>query len=451
MSGGTGAGADPAPGGGAGPETEDLALAAAIASLPLMTPQRLRQLLNGRGAADAWARVQDDPSWAAGLLNEMSSFQNGVMLRSDPRRGRPLTVGEIAGTWQQHARRLRVDALWASLVGRGIQVLRVGDDRYPRRLREDAEAPELLFARGEVGVVEGPAVAVVGTRRATHYGMEMAAEIAGDLARAGVCIVSGLAAGIDAAAHEGALGALLSPRAADSTGTGAGGGAGTGGGRDGGRPLGVLGGGVDVYYPSRNRRLIDRVREAGCLISEAPPGEAPEPWRFPLRNRIIAALAHVVVVVESTLSGGSMHTVEAALSRGREVFAVPGSVRSPASEGTNELLSAGAHVARDAADVLVALEAACTADGIPVPLSQPQGRRQGSGSAARPDRQTVRRLLQQCSEEERRVHSALDDHAITVDAVCERLGLGLGTVVVALDRLMELGLAAPAEGGWRRL
>ena len=333
-----------ADGGGQVDEARDAKYAAAVASLPLMTPQRLSLLLHGRLAEDVWREVAEGHSGIGEALASMRSFaskdgQDG----SSATQPRSQRADEVAARWATAARATDVEERWSSLGSRGVGVLRYGQAGYPKRLIEDHEPPEVLFVRGDIDVSRGAAAAVVGTRRATHYGCEVAAELGAGLARAGVCVVSGLAAGIDAAAHEGALAGLA------ASGPG---------------PLGVVGGGIDVYYPTRNRRLTDRVARAGAVISEAPPGASPEPWRFPLRNRIIAALAQVVVIVESTRSGGAMHTVEAALSRGREVFAVPGSVRSPASEGTNGFLSAGAHVARDTGDVLVALEQKCVAEGL---------------------------------------------------------------------------------------
>jgi DNA processing protein len=190
----------------------------------------------------------------------------------------------------------------------------------------------VLFALGELAVVHRPCVAVVGTRRCTAGGRAVAHDFGRDLAEAGVCVVSGLALGIDAASHRGALGAV-----------------------DGARPAAVVGTGLDVVYPRRNREVWEAVADRGAVLSEYPLGTGPERWRFPARNRLIAALADVVVVVESDVTGGSMHTVDAALERDRTTMAVPGPVRSRASSGTNALLAAGAPVARDAADVLVVL------------------------------------------------------------------------------------------------
>ncbi len=417
--------------------------AAAVAALPLMTPQRLAVLLHDREGREVWQELLEARPAVTSALNSMRSFSAGARRRGsgdDGPRGsgddgpRAPNAGDVVAKWALSARAVDVELSWLTLRERGVTVLRWGQAGYPSRLLSDHQPPEVIFVRGEVSVLDGPAAAIVGTRRATHYGTEVAAELGAGLAQAGVCVISGMAAGIDTAAHEGALAAIAPGKPG---------------------PAGVGGGGIDVYYPSRNRRLIDRVATQGVLVSEAPLGASPEPWRFPLRNRIIAALSQVVVVVESTRSGGAMHTVEAALSRGREVFAVPGSVRSLASEGTNELLSAGAHVARDSGDVLVAIEQECVAEGVerPRPSSAP-------GAAPRPEdgqpfqllgRQLVAERLRGCSEVERRVYAALDEHPRPIDVVCQRSEIGLGVAALALDQLMAAGLATPTDGAWRRL
>ncbi|MGH9188165.1 MAG: DNA-processing protein DprA, partial [Acidimicrobiales bacterium] len=184
-------------------------------------------------------------------------------------------------------------------------------------------------------------VAIVGTRNCTRYGLDVAFELGRDLAAAGVTVVSGLAVGIDAAAH---AGALAGPELAHE--------------REGppaAPPVAIVGSGLDVVYPRRNASLWRRVETAGAVASEAPLGARPERWRFPARNRLIAALADVVVVVESREWGGSMHTVTEALRRDRVLLAVPGPVRSPASVGTNRLLADGAGPCCGADDVLLAL------------------------------------------------------------------------------------------------
>lgn len=418
--------------------SDDLRCAVAIATLPSMTPQRLRRILRGRDAAQVFEEIRTGSPAVARALAELRPFaaaDAGVAARRSPPSGRP-SAQLVAALWTARARVTDPEKVWASIASAGIAAARFGGPGYPSRLADpsEPEAPEILFSRGSPRATEGPTAALVGTRKATHYGQEVAAELGAGLARAGVSVVSGLALGIDAAAHEGALASLQ---------TGAPG------------PVGVLGGGVDVAYPSRNARLIDRVAEHGCLLSEAPPGSRPDAWRFPMRNRIIAALAQVLVVVESPRHGGAMHTVEAASARDRPVLAVPGSVRSEASEGTNELIAAGALVARDVYDVLVAIERQCAAEGSPPPKpgARGGGRTASAGAPGSHDGlapEAVADRLERCSTSERAAFRALDEHPTTVDTLCNRSGLGLGDCALALDRLHEIGLAQPVDGGWVR-
>ena len=208
-----------------------------------------------------------------------------------------------------------------------------GEEGYPTRLSDDPRAPAVLLRRGRgAGPDEHDAtVAIIGTRRASQVGREVAAELGAELAGRSITVLSGLARGIDAAAHRGAL-------AVEAT-----------------VAIGVIGCGPDVIYPPEHRRLWEEVAAGGGLLGEWPPGIPPNAWRFPARNRLLAALADVVVVVESARSGGSMHTVREAIDRSRPVLAVPGSVRSRASEGTNMLISEGCDPCVDVLDVLTAL------------------------------------------------------------------------------------------------
>lgn len=224
----------------------------------------------------------------------------------------------------------------------------IGHAAYPACLADDPDPPPLLFHRGSLAALAGPRVAIVGARDCTRYGREVAHELGRDLGSRGVRIVSGLALGIDGAAHGGALAAAGAVGGGERQ-------AGAGAVCAVGPPVAVVGSGLDVVYPRRHARLWQQVADSGVVLSEAPMGARPEPWRFPARNRIIAALADVVVVVESRHRGGSRHTVDAAVARDRTVMAVPGPVRSPQSELPNALLAEGCAPARDALDVLVAL------------------------------------------------------------------------------------------------
>lgn len=227
-------------------------------------------------------------------------------------------------------REIDPDALMRSVESQGIDVVLRGDAAYPDRLRQQSAAPYLLYVRGDPRWIGTPMVAVVGTRRATAYGRQAATRIAADLAAAGVTVVSGLAVGIDAAAHAAALEA-------------------------GGGTVAVLGCGVDVVYPPGNRTLGERIAAEGALVSEYPPGRPPDPGNFPARNRIVAGLSMATVVVEAGEQSGALITAGQAAEQGGEVFAVPGSIFSPVSAGANRLLADGAGVARSADDVLSAL------------------------------------------------------------------------------------------------
>jgi DNA processing protein len=206
-------------------------------------------------------------------------------------------------------------------------------DLYPSSLLDAPDAPWALIGRGDSSLIGGlepcDAVTIVGARRATSYGREVARELGRELASTGIVVVSGLAFGVDACAHRGAL--------------------------DGGRTIAVLGCGPDVAYPASHRALWRRIGETGLVLSELPPGARPWRWTFPARNRIMAALAGMTVVVEAAARSGSLITADLAADLGREIGAVPGPVTSRASAGPNNLLAGGACLVRDAQDVLDAM------------------------------------------------------------------------------------------------
>ena len=293
----------------------------ALLGLPKLGPKRLDRLLAAFDDAEAaWGAVR------AGRLDGVPLHANG-----DHRT-------ELLRDWRTAAAAVDVRDLVATHARAGVQILGPDDPGWPDAFTVDPEPPRVLFVRGDPELLSSPAVAIVGTRRCTAAGAATAREMGHDLAAAGVGIVSGLALGIDGAAHRGCL-------------------------EGGGAPVGVVATGLDVVYPRKHARLWEQVGSSGVLVSEAPLGRGGERWRFPARNRLIAALALVVVVVESRRRGGSMHTVDAAAERDVDVMAVPGSVRSGPSEGPNQLLHDGCAVARDATDVLVALGSRAPAGG----------------------------------------------------------------------------------------
>ena len=213
----------------------------------------------------------------------------------------------------------------------GAVLLRWGHAGYPAALAEISDAPPVLWAQGNLGLLDRPMVALVGARNASSLGLRMARRMAEGLGAAGLVVVSGLARGVDAEAHQAAL----------ETGT-----------------VAVQAGGVDHIYPAENAKLAQAILEKGCRVSEQPMGMEPQTRHFPMRNRIIAGLSQAVVVVEAALQSGSLITAEAALEQGREVFAVPGHPFDGRAAGCNRLIRDGATLARGAQDVLEALQGA---------------------------------------------------------------------------------------------
>ena len=306
----------------------------------------------------------------------------------------------VAAAWRASAARRSPDDWARACTTLGVVAHAMTDPSYPVQLRDDPEPPPIVFTRGDLGVLDARRVGIVGTRNATRLGRDTAFELGRALADAGVVVVSGLAKGIDGAAHGGTLAVPD------------------------GRPVAVVGNGPDRPYPKVHERLWREVCGRGLLLSEWPPGTPPEPFRFPLRNRILAALSEVLVVVESRERGGSLITAQAAAERSVEVMAVPGSVRNRAAAGTNQLLRDGAAPVTDAADVLVAL-------GLDT-------RRAG---AARYDPRPLPRGV------EADVLAACRDDPRTLDDVVVHLGLPVADAAMALARLERAGWVQDT-GGW---
>lgn len=300
----------------------------------------------------AIVRLLDLPGLGSRRLLTLITHDTPVDVLESIRRGLvPEPFREFAHTWRDALeldRSRRPDEVIVDRLG-DTRIVSIHDPEYPERLRHDIDPPPALFVRGEIRHLHGPSVGIVGTRHATEYGRTAASELGRHLAVAGVNVVSGLALGVDAAAHRGVLAALqpADPERRESTNRSAG--------VPMGAPIGVVASGLDVVYPRANGGLWRAVAEAGVVISESPPGTPPDRFRFPLRNRIIAALSRVVVVVESRASGGSMITVDEALKRDVTVMAVPGATTTRASDGTNRLLRDGALVAATPDDVLAVL------------------------------------------------------------------------------------------------
>lgn len=230
----------------------------------------------------------------------------------------------------QARRDVDLDQVWERIAAQGITVLTWEDEHYPRSLKEVEQPPPVLYVLGEITPEDEWAVALVGTRRVTAYGRQVAEETASRLASSGVTVVSGLARGVDAVAHQAAL-------------------------RAGGRTLAVLGSGVDRIYPPEHRQLAEQIKKQGAIISDYPPGTPPDAANFPPRNRIISGLSRAIVVVEAGETSGALITAAFAAEQGREVFAVPGNINSPQSKGANLLLKHGARPMLDSQDLLETL------------------------------------------------------------------------------------------------
>ncbi len=307
---------------------------------------------------------------------------------------------DLAAAWRRDGERRRPRRCWEECAALGVDIVMATDDRFPPQLAGDPACPPALFARGDLTVLDARRVGVVGTRNSTQQGNATAARFGYELAAAGVVVVSGLARGIDGAAHRGAL-------AADAA-----------------APAAVVGNGLDVPYPRRNAELWEQVAARGVIVSEWPPGTSPDAFRFPLRNRILAALSEVLVVVESRERGGSLITAREAAARGIGVFAVPGSVRSRASAGANELLRDGAAPALDSGDLLIALG-----------LDHRRANRSRFDPRPRP-RGDDAAVLEACRAE-----------PLTVDGLAARFDLSIGQVAMVIARLERDGWLVDS-GGW---
>jgi DNA processing protein len=276
------------------------------------------------------------------------------------------------------------------------------DDSYPPALADLADAPGLLFGRGDaalLGRLDGEASAtIVGARRPSSYGRRMASGLALEIAAARVPVISGMAMGIDSCAHQGAL-------------------------RGGGFTVAVLGSGPDVASPANQRSLYERIATSGLVLSELPPGTQPRRWTFPARNRIMAALGTMTVVVEARARSGSLITADMAEQLGKEVGAVPGQVGSPVAEGANALLRDGAQVIRSGADVLDSL------------LGPGAAAERAATAASELDRELVDVL------------DAIDAGAATQDEVAQSAGLAAGAALTSLARLELLGLVLCDSSG----
>jgi DNA processing protein len=273
-----------------------------------------------------------------------------------------------------------------------IAILAETDPKYPRSLREIHDPPGILFMRGQILPQDALAVAIVGSRHATHYGLTQAERLAGSLARAGITIVSGLARGIDGAAHRGALAA-------------------------GGRTIAILGSGLLNLYPPEHVALADEVAKSGAVISESPPRSPPLAGAFPQRNRIISGMSLGVLVVEASTNSGALITARHAMEQGRDVFAVPGRVDNRLAHGSHRLIRDGAKLVETADDVLEELG----------PLVAPTTA--GDGQAVHHPAELL------LNEVEQQILAHVGQDPTTIDAVVAQSGQPTGKVLATISVL----------------
>jgi DNA processing protein len=294
---------------------------------------------------------------------------------------------------------------------RGIENCRLvsrADPEYPQTLLQIYDPPTLLYVRGDVNVLNQPSVSVVGTRRPTLYGTQMAERLGREIAARGVVVVSGMARGIDAIAHQGAMTVN-------------------------GRAIGVLGTGVNVCYPKENKKLYEKVLERGAIMSEFPLGTHPAPENFPIRNRIVAGMPLGVVVVEGAQYSGSLITARLAMEFGREVFGVPGNVTQAVSFAPNQLIRQGAKLVTNGEDVI---------EDLPTPV------RAALVQAEKPEA-AQRNLLLAASlnSSEKIIYELLKpDESVHIDDIVERSGLNSSEVLATLFDLEMKGIVRQMPG-----
>ncbi len=291
----------------------------------------------------------------------------------------------------------------------GLRLLGFSDPAYPPLLREITDPPLTLQVKGDSGALCEHAVAMVGSRRPSAYGSSVAHRLAGDLAQRRVVIVSGMARGIDSAAHRGALEA-------------------------GGKTVAVLGCGLDITYPRENRKLMERIADKGAVVSEFPLGTPPVPENFPIRNRIISGLSLGSIIVEAAEYSGSLITARLALEQNREVFAVPGNITSPQSFGPNLLIKQGAKLVDDWHDVVEEFPASIRMQLLPSPAASDDSVRQAPLTAG-------------LDADQKTVYDSLHaDEALFVDAICASVSLPHPRVLAALLALEMNGLVRQLPG-----
>ena len=341
------------------------------------------------------------PKLCAALLERFGSAAVALRASTEQLLDIPHLGPKIAGHLQQALSSRDVDAECELIERHGVRLLFHGSPDYPAPLATIPAPSQVLYVKGTLEPRDGRAVAIVGSRACTSYGKRVAERMAMDLVHAGWTVVSGLARGIDGAAHQGAL-------------------------KAGGRTLAVLAGGLSKIYPPEHADLAARVAASGALLAEVPMQAEPLPYMFPARNRIISGLCRGVVIVEAAEQSGALYTAVHAGEQGREVFAVPGPVDSVASGGCLSLLRKGAKLVRHAGDVLEDLESLPQADGVPPPSTEPPPN---------------------LDDADRRLWEHLDERR-TVDDLTRHVGLPSGEVSRRLMLLELKKVVRRLPGNW---
>ncbi|HVY82942.1 MAG TPA: DNA-processing protein DprA [Steroidobacteraceae bacterium] len=361
---------------------DDLRAAALLARTPSLTADHVRALVAATGSLDGAASVGSHV--VAGI--ELPPAARAFLAAPD------------------HA---AIDADLRWIEESGARVIPVTSERYPSLLAAISRAPAVLYVLGDVEVLSSPQLAIVGSRSPTATGRSTAREFAAFFARAGLTITSGLALGIDAASHEGALAAE-------------------------GLTVAVCGCGLDVIYPRQHAELAARIRERGALVSEFPPRTPPLPGHFPRRNRVISGLSYGTLVVEAAHHSGSLITAQHALEQGREVFAIPGSIHNPLARGCHKLIAAGAKLVEGAADVLSELGNFIVPQGLASSATAPAD---SSGAALKLDKEYEILL------------DALGFEPASIDVLVSRTGFPTESVASMLLILELQGRITPRAGG----
>lgn len=357
-------------------------------------------LLNAEQKALVWLSAAEVTAGHVMQLREEYSSALGVWEAFGSENGPKFRPGTHSTLKKLHSASAMEDLL-GRMERKNVNLLFEDDPAYPELLRSIQDPPYLLYYAGRLSCLEKPMVAVVGTRRASTYGIEMAGMLARGLCEADVCVVSGLARGIDAAAHEAALYA-------------------------GGRTVGILGSGINVPYPPEHTQLLRKIAGGiGLILSEYPLDAGPIAFHFPHRNRLIAGLCRGVVLVEGPVKSGGMHTVHAALMQGRQVFAVPGRVGSFGSEGPHAILREGARIITSAQDLLEDLDLAPVA---------PEKKKTGRSERIK------------LTHTQRAVVSALRIEPAGMQELSEKLQIGSGELMTELGTLEIMGVIRREAG-----